>query len=338
MKTLTVHNRSYEILQEDRPCFLGRWFEKDIDGTPHEVTVTDGAQVYFLVENAPFFRVEFTDITHIRVPYFACSIDGAEPIRQHITEATVPLPDSGAHVVCLIADGMTEGEGKWYEEIGFALKRIIPAEGGRLWGVKPQAPLIFFYGDSITEGIRAISMDADSDGNSATHAYPWYCAEVLGATPYYVGYGATGLIRVGWFNTFDRSIDHLTWQYTVEGSPAANQIPDLIVVNHGTNDMDYPMLDFLNALRATLSHLYRRYPGVPLVYVIPLQQTHAAVIRRVMAEYPNGYVVESEGWPVTFTDGIHPNAAGAKVMGERVAAALIRIFGKDFFRPWPGKE
>ena len=86
--------------------------------------------------------------------------------------------------------------------------------------------------------------------------------------------------------------------------------------------MDYSTMDFLSALRGTLSGLYRRYPDVPVVYVIPLQQTHAFVIRRLMAEYPRGYVVESEGWPMSYTDGIHPNAASAKYMGERVAKAI----------------
>jgi lysophospholipase L1-like esterase len=83
--------------------------------------------------------------------------------------------------------------------------------------------------------------------------------------------------------------------------------------------------EFIVALRGTLARLYKKYPGVPVVYVIPLQQTHAAVIRRLMSEYPNGYVIESEGWPVTFTDGIHPNAEGARIMGERVAEAIKQL-------------
>ena len=326
MPTVTVHNRVYQLLEESKPYFLGRWFEKEVDGTPHMATTTDGAQVYFMTEDCTSVRLHFTDITHIRVPYFAYSIDGREPVRQHITEATVPLPDSGRHAVCVIADGMTEGEGKWYEEIGFALKGITPAESGRLWGIKPTAPLVFFYGDSVTEGIRAISMAADSDGNSATHAYPWYCAEALGVTPYYIGYGATGMIRTGWFNTMAKAIDGLSWRHLVADSPAANQKPDLIVINHGTNDMDFSMLEYMNAMNSTMSHLYRRYPEVPVVYVIPLQQTHATIIRRLMSEYPNGYVIESEGWPITYTDGIHPNAAGARIMGERVAEG-IRALG-----------
>ena len=325
MPTITVNNRIYELLEESKPYFLGRWFEKEIDGQLHQCTTTDGALVWFLMEGCTSFDLDFTDITHIRTPYFAYSIDGGEPVRRRITDPTVPLPDDRPHAVCIVADGMTEGEGKFYEEIGFALKRVIPGAGGLFRGIKPTAPLVFFYGDSITEGIRAISMAADSDGNSATHAYPWYCAEALGVTPYYIGYGASGMIRPGWFHTMEKAIDLLSWRFNVADSPAANQTPDLIVINHGTNDMDFPMLDFMNAMNTTMSLLYRRYPGVPVVYVIPLQQTHATVIRRLMSEYPNGYVVESEGWPVTFTDGIHPNAKGARVMGERVAEAIREL-------------
>ena len=132
---LTVAGREYELLSENRPYFLGRWFEKEIDGATHQCTTTDGAQIYFLTEGCTSFDLHFTDITHIRTPYFAYSIDGSEPVRQLITAPTVRLPDTDRHAVCIIADGMTEGEGKWYEEIGFALKGITPAEGGRLWGI-----------------------------------------------------------------------------------------------------------------------------------------------------------------------------------------------------------
>ena len=121
MNTYTVNDRTYDILEESTPYFLGRWFEKEIDGVPHMLTTTDGAQVYFLMEGCTSFDLHFTDITNIRTPYFAYSIDGSEPVRQLITDPTVRLPDTDRHTVCIIADGMTEGEGKWYEEIGFAL-------------------------------------------------------------------------------------------------------------------------------------------------------------------------------------------------------------------------
>ncbi len=332
MPTVTVHNRAYQRLEKSKPYFLGRWFEKEVDGTPHTVTTTDGAKIYFLTEGAKSFTVDFTVITRITTPMFAVSVDGAEPIRRPITEPTVTLPDTSRHAVCLTMDGMSEAEGKWYEEIGFAVKGVTLSEGGRLWGIRPTAPLVFFYGDSITEGINALGTSGDSQSNSATHAYPHYCAEALGVTPYYIGYGASGMVRVGWFNTMEKAIDRMSRRCLVVDSPAANHVPALIVINHGTNDGGLLPHEFTVALRDTLARLSEVYPSVPVVYVIPLFQSQAEAIRALMAAYPNGHVVETAGWPVTYSDGIHPNAAGARVFGERLAAELKAIFGEDYFQ------
>ncbi|MBP3667867.1 MAG: SGNH/GDSL hydrolase family protein [Clostridia bacterium] len=322
MNTYTVNNRTYEILEESKPYFLGRWFEKEVEGIPHMATTTDGAQIYFLIEGAESFTVNFTVITRITTPMFAVSVDGAEPVRRPITEPTVTLPDTDRHAVCLTMDGMSEAEGKWYEEIGFAVKGVTLSEGGRLWGIRPTAPLVFFYGDSITEGINALGTNGDSLSNSATHAYPHYCAEALGITPYYVGYGASGMVRVGWFNTMEKAIDRMSLRCRVADSPAANQEPDLIVINHGTNDGGLLTQEFTVAARDTLTRLSEVYPSVPVVYVIPLFQSQAEAIRTLMAEYPNGYVVETLGWPVAYSDGIHPCAEGAGVFGERLAEEI----------------
>ena len=64
MDTVTLHDRTYHILEESKPYFLGRWFEKEIDGIPHMLATTDGAQIYFLVEGCTSFDLHFTDITH----------------------------------------------------------------------------------------------------------------------------------------------------------------------------------------------------------------------------------------------------------------------------------
>jgi lysophospholipase L1-like esterase len=307
---------------------MGRWFDKDIEGTPHKVTLTDGAHLYFLIENAASFDVTFTVITTGEEPYFAYSIDGAEPIRQHITEPTVTLPDNGRHTVRIIADGMTEGEGKWDREKGFAVKSVTPAEGGSIVGIKPTEKVIFFYGDSITEGIRALNMNATSDGNSATNAYSWQCAETLGVTPYLIGYGASGIIMPGSFHTMLNAIDYLS-----DGRPVDDSIsPDIIVVNHGTNDVGQNRQLFEEQLTVTLNRLREKYPEAPIVYLIPFEQTHARVIPGVVEKMENAYVIETRGWKISYTDGIHPDVAGAKYAGEQLAAALVEIFGEDYIK------
>ena len=323
----TVTYRDFVLTGEEAPYYMGRWFDKDIDGIPHKVTLTDGAHLYFMVENATSFDVVFTVITTGEEPYFAYSIDGGEPVRQHITEPTVTLPDNGRHTVRIIADGMTEGEGKWDQEKGFALRSVTPSEGGSLVGIRPTEKVIFFYGDSITEGIRALNMNATSDGNSATNAYSWQCAEALGATPYLIGYGATGILMPGSFHTMQNAIDYLSDGRPVDGSVT----PDVIVVNHGTNDGGQNRKTFEEALTATLGHLRKTYPDTPIVYLIPFNQAHARVIASAVESMDNAYVVETKGWRITYTDGLHPDAAGAKYAGERLAAELKAIFGEDYF-------
>ena len=324
----TVTYRDFILTGEDEPYYMGRWFDKDIEGNPHKVTLTDGAHLYFLIENAASFDVTFTVITTGEEPYFAYSIDGGEPVRQHITEPTVTLPDTGRHTVRLIADGMTEGEGKWDQEKGFAIKSVTPAEGGSIVGIKPTEKVVFFYGDSITEGIRALNMNATSDGNSATNAYSWQCAETLGVTPYLVGYGASGILMTGSFNTMENAIDYLS-----DGRPVEDGvIPDVIVINHGTNDGGANRKTFEEALTATLAHLREKYPDTPIVYLIPFNQAHSRAIPGGVKTMDNAYVVETKGWKITYTDGVHPDAAGAKAAGEKLAAALVEIFGEDYFK------
>ena len=140
----TVTYRDFVLTGEDQPYYMGRWFDKEIEGVSHKVTLTDGAHLYFLIENAASFDVVFTVITTGEEPYFAYSIDGGEMIRQHIAEPTVTLPDTGRHTVRIVADAMTEGEGKWDKEKGFAIKSITPAEGGSMVGIKPTEKVIFF--------------------------------------------------------------------------------------------------------------------------------------------------------------------------------------------------
>ena len=323
----TVTYRDFVLTGEDQPYYMGRWFDKEIEGVNHKVTLTDGAHLYFLIENAASFDVTFTVITKTEEPYFAYSIDGGEMIRQHITEPTVTLPDTGRHTVRIVADAMTEGEGKWDRERGFALKSVTPSEGGSIVGIKPTEKVIFFYGDSITEGIRALNMNATSDGNSATNAYSWQCAETLGVTPYLVGYGASGLIMTGSFSTMLNAIDYLS-----DGRPVDDSVtPDVIVINHGTNDGGQSRKKFEEAMDATITRLQEKYPDTPIVYLIPFNQAHARVISEKLKDTANIYVVETKDWSITYTDGVHPDAAGAKAAGEQLAAALTGIFGEDFF-------
>ncbi len=323
----SVDYRQYALTYSDTPYFVGRWFDKEINGTTHKVTLTDGAHLYFLIDGARYFNVNFTIITKKAEPFFSYSIDGGTPIRQQISNPKVSLPDRNFHTIRIIADGMTESEDKWEQEIGFALKSITADAGGKIVGIKPLAPVIYFYGDSITEGIRALNINANSNGNSVTNAYSWHSAENLGATPYLIGYGASGITKTGSFNTMDMAIDYLSKDRPIAGE----LLPDLIVINHGTNDKGQDANEFGLALTNTLNKLRNKYPSAPIVYLIPFNQSHASTISSVTQTISNSFVIQTKDWEITFTDNVHPNAQGAKVAGEKLSSELMALFGETIF-------
>lgn len=306
--------------------YMGRWFEKEINGVTHEVTLSDGSSCYFLTHDTDSITVNFTVITSGKTPYFAYRIDGGEPVRQKITLPKINLPDSGYHVVSIIADGMTEGEGKWNNEIGFALRSVDAGEG-TIKGLMPTGKTFLFFGDSITEGIRALNMNADSDGNSATNAYSWLCCQNLGVNLYNAGYGATGIGSVGSFNTLRNTVDHFSAKRGIDES----FVPDAIVVNHGTNDGGMSGAAFQKGYKEAIEKIHTMYPNATVFAMVPFAQTHAADIREAVKDLAYVTLVETENWNISYTDGVHPNAAGAKIAGGKLAEAIRAKFGNDFF-------
>ena len=323
----TVTYRDYELTGKNEPCYIGRWFEKKIDGKVHKVTVTDGSMMYFMVNGAESFTLSFTVTTGEDIPYYSYSIDGATPIRKLVTDGTVTLPDKNRHTVRIITDGLTEYVHKWYDEEGFALREVTVSEGGEIIGICPKNKVIFYYGDSITEGVCSISKGFYSPNNSATNAFPWFCSEMLGVTPYYVGYSGSGVVTEGSFRPFEVAIN--SFSYNIPAKETAT--PDIILINHGANDAGVSDEAFREGLITALDKLRKNYPNIPIVYMITFGQTKKNVITEVMADVENSYVVHTEGWGIPTNDGYHPTPDGARNAGERLAMELKYIFGKDFF-------
>lgn len=300
----------------------GRWFEKNIAGQKAWVTLNDGAMIYFKVKGTNVVDVHFLEITALETPYYAYVIDNGEPVRQLITESRIILPDDKEHLITVVVDGMTESEDKWNGEIGVAFTGI-DCGSGEIRGFMPEKKRILFIGDSITEGVLALGNEANSNGNSATHSFPWYTAGMLDAEPYFIGYGATGIFMTGSFSRCADMLDYLSASRPV----SKEEIPfcDLVVINMGTNDHEADGKTFVQGYREILLKLHDRYPHVKIFCMIPFTQLHSGDIRRAAQEYPWCVVVETEEWDITYTDGIHPDAAGAEQIGERLA----EIIGKE---------
>ena len=185
-----------------------------------------------------------------------------------------------------------------------------------------------FFGDSITEGVRVLSMNADSDGNSATGAFPYIASSNLNAISYRVGFGGSGITKGGngGVPSLINFIDNMT-----KNKLTPYYEPDVVVVNMGTNDTDAATDVFKAQYTAVINRLLVKYSGTPLFIMVPFNGARKSEITDITKNKKGVYMVDTNGWNISTTDGTHPNVAGGVTAGQKLANAIISVMGKDFF-------
>lgn len=308
--------------------YVGRWFDINVNGVQCKGTINAGSEFYFKVSGTAHVDLLFEPNHATQTPYFAYSIDGGPFVRQLITVPRLPELTTDEHLIRVVIDGLTEYENKWQGEKGIAFNRVEVASGGTVKGILPLNRIGEFYGDSITEGVRVLSMDANANGNSASGAYPFIACAKLNAISHRVGFGLTGATQAGSGGVpkLSEVIDNMT-----KNRKVPYHIPDFIVINHGTNDGNADSATFKANYNAALERLRIKYSGVPIFAMIPFNQRHAQDIRDCVADKTYCYLVETENWNVTYTDGGHPDVNGGIVAGTKLAEQIEATVGKSFF-------
>lgn len=301
----------------------GRWFKKSIGGGKYYFTNTGGSAIYFKVTGSKYVKVNFLS-NAVVTPYFAYSVDGGDMKRQSVSKGRISVGNTKTHYVRLVIDAISESEKRW-EEAGVAVKSVkAVSKDGVVAAVSPRNEAIAFYGDSITEGVRALGMELSPKGTSATRGYAWHCARQLNMVPHYFGYGGSGIFENG---SFHRCIDAV--ERASAYRKAASYDAQIIVMLYGTNDV-YTYGDlYVNEYRRAIKTLHEKHPKAQIMAVIPFNQIHADEIRKA-ASYCKPYckVIETASWRLSYTDGMHPNAAGAKKAGKNLAKAIAGKTGK----------
>lgn len=308
--------------------FVGRWFDSTINGTNVKSTINQGSELYFKVKNTTSINVNFIVNTAYKTPYFAYSIDGADMTRQLVTSPTLPTVSLDEHIIRVVVDGVTEAENKWIGEKGFAFKDITVDSTGTVTGVLPKNKKIMFFGDSITEGIRVLNMNADSDGNSATGAFPYIASTNLNAISYRVGFGGAGVTKGGngGVPSLINFIDNMT-----KNRLAPYYEPDVVVVNIGTNDFDADTDVFKSQYTAVINRLLIKYSGTPLFIMVPFNGTRKSEITDITNNKKGVYMVDTTGWDISTTDGLHPDVAGSIKAGTKLSDYIISTLGRNYF-------
>lgn len=319
---------------EGEYTLIGRWFDKVVDGTNRKCTNADGSSILFKVSGASIIYVGLNSITTPEhTPYFAYSVDGGEFVRQKITNTGISLPDEKEHIVWIVVDGMGENDpvagGKWTGSIGVYFTGITNGVKNALEYNNKQ---IMFIGDSIVEGINVLGVGATADTNSSINGFAFKTARLLNSIPLLCGYGGTAVLGNASFHRPIEAID-----YNMNGIPSNEQNPDIIVIEHGYNDASiiaagtYTSDDFKTAYNELLDRIKIKYSGVPIICMIPFKQSLAEEIRECAESRSYCYVVETNGWGVTYTDTAHPNIVGANIAAEKLAICISDIFGNAYF-------
>lgn len=297
----------------------GRWYNKTVGGTKRRMTNTGGGAFYFKITGSKYVTINFATTGLTMTPYYAYSIDGKTPKRKTINSGKISLGNAKTHYVRIIVDALAFEDNKWGAEAGVGVKSIKPnTKTGVVTAVKPvDTPVIAFYGDSITEGTRTLNWNLDPRGTSATNSYAWYCARELNAIPYFAGYSSTGITETGYFSTAYNAATRFSASRKVSSYTA-----DVIVVEHGTNDVHTDAATFTSGYKKLLKKLHSQNPKAKIIALIPLNNIHKSEIKTAANSYSWCVSVSTSSWGIAKTEGIHPSAKGAKTMGKKLASKI----------------
>lgn len=191
---------------------------------------------------------------------------------------------------------------------------------------------VLIFGDSITEGVRAINQTAtnDTDRNDAMSEWSFALGKLLGAEIGVVGFGATGFNGGG-----SGGVPALTASYNLLFAGAARSFlpsPDLVVIMEGTNDGSSSTV---SAAVSVLTALQNATPATTKIAVLrPFNGTsQAAFLKSAVANIPQlgrTFYVDTAGVQTNAygmdTLNLHPLGPNAvNVIAPLIAAKLAPI-------------
>lgn len=296
----------------------GRWTIKKINNIPTLYTTNLGSYLRFRVSDAKKCQITVLPNQNFLSPsqVFAFRIDDGKWQRVQASLGKIDIPlDLTLHTIEIMAAGNTDIDEVWQGNEGFAIKNIY-LDSGKIMAA-PQRPLVNFIGDSITAGCWVVGNHPAADYRPETN-YAGICADLLNVDSVRIAYSAGGVLRpatggVPTADVFLGKIDDQTlW---------TPNHPDLTVINLGVNDRRFPLAQFTAAFDLFIQQIKLTFPHTPLAIMIPFSQTFASEIRKIATKHDCS-IIETKTWSHSFTDGLHPDQAGAIAEGKMLAQAL----------------
>lgn len=287
------------------------------------ITVNSGSRFSFTYAGARLQLLFDTDGLTV-APHLWITVDDGEPVL-HVVEGPVielSAPE-GQHHVWVVVKDVNEHVNRWNPPfecaVVFAGLVLDTRSVLRLSG-RPGGPRLEFYGDSITQGVRSLSSDPESDGADGTTSYAYLTARAFGATSYQVGFGSQGISKPG-NGEVPGGVDSFGWNFA--GSPAERvEAPDVVVVNLGVNDPTLEVEEYAGYVRRVRA----AYPSTTIVALTPFNGKHSETIQAAVKtlDDPQVICIDSTGWITEddCTDQVHPTVAGHAKLADHLIAEL----------------
>jgi lysophospholipase L1-like esterase len=328
-----AHTPTSVTSADPRIGFAGRWERHYAGG--EAATVNSGSRIGLTFTGRRLTGL--FDVSTITVPpELWVTVDGGPESLVTVDRPEIELaPDGlrpGVHQVRIDVKDTDQVTNRWLTPLGDAVIvrgfRLPPGE--RLLPPPRPAPVrMAFFGDSITEGIRALGQPLTPDGADGTRTYAGVAGRAFHADLQLVGFGKQGVMRDGVGNV---PTAPESFPYNFGGSAADPGFrPDVVVLLQGSNDSAVTDEEFAPAYASYLREVRAADPQAWIFAMEPLIGRHSDVIRSDVAETgdPRTVFVDTDGWldrhsTADYTDTVHPTVAGHL----KVAAKLIPIIGR----------
>lgn len=307
-----------------------------------EYTTTTAAGSYFEMAFSGRMALLHFDLGYLvqPFPHLWIQVDGGAmieaPVDRHLR---INADSDGDHIVKVIYKGGVEQLNRWYLPLMGAVSFVgadvdapatLPADDRRI---------IEFIGDSITEGVL---IDVDyaretenvidqfnrvyQDDNCATYAS--LTAEMLNLRPIYQAYGAVGLTRAG-CGSVPRA--GLIYPYVYNGVPYTGEIPDIIVINHGTNDYAADASEYIMRYEEFIGIIREKAPDAIIICLSPFGGRFDSEIAAFVENYNKKnakqiHFISGKGW--ISPEPIHPLRDGHRTVAEHLAPLIKEIIDK----------
>ena len=237
------------------------------------------------------------------------------------------------HLLEVHVKSTTLGAERWGNPLIYTTGIIIDA-GSTVFAPIARSKHVLMYGDSITEGFRAINNTAanDTDQSDSLGSNARLLETGLDAEVGIVAFSGQGVLVAGNGDVPQANVIY-NQIYAGVSRDFTTQPPDLILINHGSNDYasNASASAFQAGYVAWLNNLLAVAPTAKIGVIVPFHQYYASTFPAIIAAVNNPRVtlIPTAGWwPTAGTsgpdssDGSHPyNEVNLAIIGPKLLKA-----------------